>query len=103
MAAGEDRFEIFRDKRGNYRWRRIDGEGGVVGASSEGYVSRSDCEANMNRGPVPSDKWDFYIDKRGAFRWRRYARNGRVVGAASRGFATRAEAEANARRQGFES
>lgn len=102
MAEEGDRFEIFKDKRGAYRWRRHDAAGAVIGASTEGYGSRADCEANMTRGPVPSDKWDFYIDKRGAFRWRRYARNGRVVGAASRGFATRETAEENARLQGYE-
>ncbi len=102
MPGEDDLFEVFQDRRGAYRWRRFDAAGNVVGAASEGYASREDCEANMRRGPVPSDKWDFYIDKRGAHRWRRYARNGRVVGAASRGFPTRAEAEANARRQGFE-
>lgn len=99
--AGTDRFEVFQDKRGHYRWRLLDEAGAVVGAASEGYVSRADCEANMTRGANSADKWDFYIDKRGAHRWRRYARNGAVVGAASRGFPTRAEAEANARRQGY--
>ncbi len=76
--------------------------GALVGAASEGFASRADCEANMHRGPVPTDKWDFYIDKRGTHRWRRYARNGRVVGSASRGFPTREEAMANARRQGYD-
>jgi uncharacterized protein YegP (UPF0339 family) len=100
--AGADRYEVFQDRRGEYRWRLIDGDGQVVGASSESYATREACEANMSRGPNASDKWDFYKDKRGAFRWRRYARNGKVVGAASRGFPTRAEAEANARRHGYD-
>ena len=101
MKGETDRLEVFQDRRGAWRWRRIDASGAVVGASSEGYASRGDCEANMNRGHVPTDKWEFYKDRRGLMRWRRMARNGRVIGAASRGFATRAEAEANAARQGF--
>jgi len=101
MVGEDDGFEIFRDRRGHYRWRRVDAAGEVVGAASEGYASRADCEANMSRGPVPTDKWDFYKDRRGSYRWRRYALNGRVVAAASRGFPSMQEAEANARRQGF--
>ncbi len=102
MVGDRDRFEVFQDKRGAYRWRRLDPSGEGVGAASEGYGARADCEANMARGPVKTDKWDFYIDKRGAHRWRRYAMNGRVVGAASRGFPSREAAAENARRQGFE-
>ncbi|MEM1346432.1 MAG: hypothetical protein AAGI34_17860 [Pseudomonadota bacterium] len=96
-----DRFDVFQDKRGRWRWRRFNGSE-VVGASTEGYAARAECEANMNRGPNPTDKWDFYIDRRGLYRWRRLALNGRLIGAASRGFDGRAAAEANARRQGFE-
>jgi uncharacterized protein YegP (UPF0339 family) len=102
MVGERDRLEVFQDRRGHWRWRRHDETGEVVGAASEGYASREDCERNMTRGPCPSDKWDFYIDRRGRHRWRRYAMNGRVIGAASRGFPTRKDAEDNARRQGYE-
>jgi len=101
MVDETDRFEVYQDRRGAWRWRLLDAAGAVVGASSEGYARRMDCEGNMRRGPNPTDRWDFYLDRRGRHRWRRYALNGRVVGAASRGFPTRAEAEDNARRQGF--
>lgn len=101
MDGDDDGFTVFQDKRGHYRWRMHDGAGRIVGASSEGYVKRADCEKNMRRGPVSTDKWDFYKDRRGLFRWRRAALNGTMVGAASRGFATRSEAEANARLQGY--
>ena len=101
MVGETDRLEVFQDRRGQWRWRRHDERGDVVGAASEGYANREDCERNMTRGPCPTDKWDFYIDRRGRHRWRRYATNGRVIGAASRGFPTRKEAEDNARRQGY--
>ena len=102
MPGDTDRLEVFQDRRGGWRWRRVATDGAVVGAASEGYASREDCERNAQRGPNPGDKWDFYIDKRGHHRWRRYAATGRVVGAASRGFSSRAEAETNARLQGYE-
>ena len=75
--------------------------GAIVGASSEGYKAKSDCEANMNRGAVPTDKWEFYQDKKGEWRWRRFAQNGRQVGRSSEGYKSRGDAEANAGRFGW--
>lgn len=101
MLGADDKLEIYRDKRGNYRWRRVALNGRVVGASPGGYGSRKDCEASMNRGPNSGDAWEFYRDRAGAWRWRRTAQNGSVVGAATEGYGSRADAEANARRQGY--
>lgn len=101
MTGNTHLFEVFQDRRGQFRWRIIDRGGLLIGAASEGFATREECEENMNRGGNHADRWDFYIDRRGAFRWRRYARNGRVVAAASRGFSSRAEAEENARYQGY--
>jgi uncharacterized protein YegP (UPF0339 family) len=99
MAGETDKFEVYQDKRGAWRWRRKASNGRIVGAASEGYDSKAECEANMNRGAVPSDTWEFYQDKRSAWRWRRKAANGQVVAAASEGYDKRADAEANAARQ----
>ncbi|MGF1554230.1 MAG: hypothetical protein ACFBWO_17260 [Paracoccaceae bacterium] len=101
MAQDDDRFEVYQDRRGDWRWRRLDEAGVLVGAACEGYSSRADAESNMRRGYVPLDRWEFYKDKRGLIRWRRMAANGKIVGAATEGFATRADAEANAARQGW--
>ena len=102
MTGENDSFEVYQDKRGEYRWRRKASNGRIVGASSEGYTKRSDCEANMNRGPNPTDRWEFYQDKRGAYRWRRTAQNGNVIGASTEGYSSKADAMANAVRQGYE-
>ena len=101
MAGEKDTFEVYKDKRGEFRWRRKAPNGKIVGASSEGYMKKKDCEANMNRGPNDSDKWEFYKDKRGEYRWRRTASNGNIIGAASEGYAKKKDAEANAARQGW--
>ncbi len=101
MAGETDKFEVYQDKRGEWRWRRTATNGNVVGAACEGYKNRADCEANMNRGAVASDKWEVYQDKRGEWRWRRRAQNGKIVGAASEGYKARADAEANAARFGM--
>ena len=101
MAGNDDKFEVYKDKRGEYRWRRKASNGNIVGASSEGYKSKKDAEANMNRGRNPSDKWEFYKDKRGEHRWRRTASNGNIIGASSEGYKSKKDAEANAARQGY--
>jgi uncharacterized protein YegP (UPF0339 family) len=101
MVGEKDTFEVYQDKRGHWRWRRKDGDGTIVGAASEGYKARSDCEANMKRGPKDGDKWEFYADKRGQHRWRRSASNGKVVGSAASGFPSLEAAKKNAARQGY--
>lgn len=101
MAGQTDKFEVYKDKRGEFRWRRKASNGAIVGASSEGYKSKKDCEANMNRGKNKTDKWEFYKDKRGEHRWRRKASNGNIIGASSEGYKSKKDAVANAERQGY--
>ena len=44
-----DKWEFYKDTTGKWRWRRIAPNGKVVGASTEGYVNKSDCESNARR------------------------------------------------------
>ncbi len=44
-----DKWEIYKDHEMNWRWRRTAPNGNIVGASTEGYVNKSDCEANASR------------------------------------------------------
>ncbi|MEM6490048.1 MAG: hypothetical protein AAF677_17565 [Pseudomonadota bacterium] len=96
-----DSFHVYQDRGGQWRWRRRDAAGKLVGAACEGFSSRQAAEDNMRRGVVPLDRWEFYKDKRGRIRWRRMAPNGKVIGAATEGFIDRTTAAANAARQGF--
>jgi uncharacterized protein YegP (UPF0339 family) len=102
MSGENDKFEVYQDKKSEWRWRRTASNGNIVGASSEGYKSRKDAEANMKRGHVPTDKWEFYQDKKKEWRWRRIAQNGRQVGKSSEGYKAKADAAANAARQGYQ-
>jgi uncharacterized protein YegP (UPF0339 family) len=104
-----DRWEIYSDKAGEWRWRRTATNGRIVGASTEGYVKKSACVANARRHGYENpnaareyarDKWEVYEDKAGEWRWRRKAPNGRIVGAATEGYTAKADCEANATRNG---
>ena len=44
-----DKWEIYEDAQGNWRWRRVAANGRVVGASTESYRNRADCVANARR------------------------------------------------------
>jgi uncharacterized protein YegP (UPF0339 family) len=45
----EDKWEIYKDNAGEWRWRRTASNGRIVGASSQGYVNRGDCLDNARR------------------------------------------------------
>lgn len=44
-----DNWDIYRDKRGEFRWRRKASNGEVIGASSEAYIKESDATSNASR------------------------------------------------------
>jgi len=104
-----DRWETYKDKRDEFRWRRKASNGKIVGSACEGYTQKSACEASAQRhgkdgnpkGFGSKDKWDVYQDKRGQYRWRRKATNGEVTGASSESYASKADADANAKRNGM--
>lgn len=44
-----DTWDIYKDNAGEWRWRRTAQNGKIVGASSEGYANKMDCQANARR------------------------------------------------------
>lgn len=95
-----DRWEIYKDAAGEWRWRRIAVNGRIVGASSHGYVNRIDCVNNAKRDE-DSDRFEFYKDASDEWRWRKIAVNGRIVGASSQGYVNRIDCIDNAKREGY--
>ncbi len=55
MEITMDKWEIYKDDRGDWRWRRVASNGRIVGASSEGYNNRADCVANARRNGYTGD------------------------------------------------
>ncbi len=47
--GSKDKWDIYQDKKGEYRWRRTAVNGEVTGASSEGYNKKADCKSNAER------------------------------------------------------
>lgn len=97
-------WSIYLDHKSEWRWRRTAANGEMVGASSEGYGNRPDCEANAKRLGYggcsvlgSEDKWIFHEDANGKHRWKRNASNGVQVGASSQGYSAKSNCEENAR------
>jgi outer membrane protein OmpA-like peptidoglycan-associated protein len=44
-----DKWEFYKDVDTKWRWRRTAPNGNIVGASTEGYANKIDCEANAHR------------------------------------------------------
>jgi len=44
-----DNWELYKDVAEKWRWRRTASNGRIVGASTEGYVNKSDCISNAQR------------------------------------------------------
>jgi len=110
MAGEDDKWEFYKDKKEEFRWRRKSSNGNIVGSSSEGYASRHACGTNAerhgykgnpkNRGA--DDLWEFYKDGKGENRWRRRsADNKKIVGSSSEGYTTPKACKENARRNGW--
>ena len=49
MSATSDKWEFYKDPSDKWRWRRTSPNGNIVGASSQGYVNKSDCIDNARR------------------------------------------------------
>ena len=44
-----DKWEFYKDHENKWRWRRTAPNGNIVGATTEGYVNKVDCEGNARR------------------------------------------------------
>jgi outer membrane protein OmpA-like peptidoglycan-associated protein/uncharacterized protein YegP (UPF0339 family) len=51
-----DKWEFYKDAEDKWRWRRTAPNGNIVGASTEGYMNRADCEGNAHRNGLNDEK-----------------------------------------------
>jgi uncharacterized protein YegP (UPF0339 family) len=79
MAA---KFECYKDKAGEYRFRLKAGNGETI-LSSEGYSSKSGCEngiASVRKNSVIPGRFEKKETEGGKFRFNLKASNGQVIG-----------------------
>jgi len=62
-----DKWEFYKDVDSKWRWRRTSPNGNIVGASTEGYINKADCEGNASRNGwnvnIPHESGDTMIQK----------------------------------------
>jgi outer membrane protein OmpA-like peptidoglycan-associated protein/uncharacterized protein YegP (UPF0339 family) len=62
-----DKWEFYKDHENKWRWRRTAPNGNIVGATTEGYVNKADCEGNARRngwdGNLFQERGDNMIQK----------------------------------------
>ena len=51
-----DKWEFYKDSQEQWRWRRTAPNGNIVGAATEGYVNKADCEGNARRNGWETDE-----------------------------------------------
>ncbi len=95
-----DKFELYEDKKGEYRWKVAASNGENIAASTEGYKKEADAQANFDRDRS-GDSVELYTDKAGEFRWRAKASNGNIVAATTEGYSAKRSATANIKRHGY--
>lgn len=117
------RFELFEDKKGEWRWNLRHRNGNIIADSAEGYSSKGKAKQGLesvrkNAGGAPISErgeeddeaegadeeateeeesranYELYEDEAGKWRWRLVAPNGRTIADSGQGYSDRRDAEA---------
>ena len=86
MAA---KFEIYKDKAGEFRFRLKAGNGEVI-ATGESYKAKAGCKNGIEsiiKNSQEEKRFETYQDKKGEYRFRLKAANGEII-AVGEGYTT---------------
>ncbi|HUR52757.1 MAG TPA: DUF1508 domain-containing protein [Gemmataceae bacterium] len=96
-AADEMKFEVYKDKGGEYRWRLKATNGAVMATPGQGYKALADAKSNIEtvkRSAIDDKmKYEVYEDAKKEHRWRLKSANGQVVASSSEGYKAKADAD----------
>lgn len=67
-----NRFEIYKDQQGKFRWRLLADASGVIALSGQVYVAKEACQSAVSlvKQLAPTRPFEIYRDRRGKYRWR---------------------------------
>jgi uncharacterized protein YegP (UPF0339 family) len=91
------KFELYKDKAGEFRWRLKDGDK-VLATAGQGYKAKADAKHGVEVMQKSGDKdaktrYEVYEDKGKQYRWKFIASNGNEMAASAVGYKTKSEAE----------
>lgn len=91
------KFEVFKDKAGEYRWHLRAANGAILATSGQGYKDKAAAQHGIElvqkSGTDTKMKFELYEDAKKEHRWRLRAGNGQVIGVSSEGYKAKADAE----------
>jgi uncharacterized protein YegP (UPF0339 family) len=94
---GKFKFEVYKDKAGEFRWRLKAANGAILATAGQSYKAKADAQHGIElvqkSGTDDKLKYEFYEDTKKEHRWRLKAANGQVVASSSDGYKTMANAE----------
>jgi uncharacterized protein YegP (UPF0339 family) len=94
---GKLKFELYKDKAGEFRWRLKAANGAILATGGQGYKDKADAkhgiELVQKSGTDDKLKYEFFEDTKKEHRWRLKAANGQVIASASEGYKAKADAE----------
>ena len=97
-AGAKLKFEIYKDKASEFRWRLVGADEKSIAGSGQGYTTKQSCkdgvESVKKNGASDKAKFEIYEDKGKEFRWRLLATNGNNIASSSGSFKTMADCEA---------
>src|SRR5262245_58491090 len=91
------KFELYKDKAGEIRWRLKAANGATLATVGQGYKAAADAKNRIDvvkrSGSDDKLKFEIYEDTKKETRWRLKAANGQVVATSSEGYKAKADAE----------
>ncbi|MBL8126935.1 MAG: DUF1508 domain-containing protein [Thermomicrobiales bacterium] len=87
------KFHLYRDKRGEYRWRLRSRNSKIIADSGEGYTQKESCEHGIALLRAWDGAVEIYQDKGGGHRWRIRASNGEIFGDSGEAYVSRSNVQ----------
>ena len=86
-------FQLYRDKKGEYRWRLRSRNSKIIADSGEGYAHKHACEHGIELLRAWDGEVEIFQDKGGGHRWRIRASNGEIFGDSGEAYASRSNVQ----------
>jgi uncharacterized protein YegP (UPF0339 family) len=86
-------FHLYRDKRGEFRWRLRARNGRIIADGGEGYARKDACEHGIALVRAWDGEVEIYQDKGGGHRWRIRASNGNIFADGGEGYYSRSNVQ----------
>lgn len=86
-------FQLYQDKRGEYRWRLRSRNSKIIADSGEGYTAKASCEHGIALVRAWNGEVEIYQDTGGGHRWRIRAGNGKVFADSGEAYASRSNVQ----------